>query len=76
MTKLYLILSVAGWAWFVLVAIFFVIRFTIGRKTTRGFEVIEPQPRKLQPQTHGARDVGSGGGGGFGGSEGGGVDRR
>ncbi|HEV2292639.1 MAG TPA: hypothetical protein VGR35_02215 [Tepidisphaeraceae bacterium] len=41
MTKVYFILSVAGWVWLVIVAIFLVIRFTIMKRHTRGFDVIE-----------------------------------
>ena len=43
MSRLYFILSVAGWAWLVIVAIFLVVRLTLVRKTPpRGFDVVEP----------------------------------
>jgi hypothetical protein len=58
MTKMYFILSVAGWAWLVLVAVFLVIRFTILKKPTRGFDVVEP------PRGDASRPGGGGGGGG------------
>ena len=53
MTRLYVILSVVGWAWLVLVGIFLIIRFTLGRKRTRGFDVIEPRSGNNPAQTHG-----------------------
>lgn len=48
MTKLYFILSVAGWAWLLVVAVYLVIRFTILHRRTRGFEVIEPSGNGTQ----------------------------
>jgi len=43
MSRLYFILSVAGWAWLGIVAIFLVVRLTLVRKAPpRGFDVVEP----------------------------------
>ncbi len=57
MTKLYFILSVIGWAWLVLVAVFLIIRFTIGRRTKRGFEVIQARSGDVPARPH---DAGAG----------------
>ena len=45
MTRMYFILSVAGWAWFGVVAMFLVVRLTFARKTTepRGFDVMQTE---------------------------------
>jgi hypothetical protein len=44
MSRLYYILSVAGWAWLFVVAVFLVVRLLIApkRREPRGFDVIEP----------------------------------
>ena len=50
MSRLYVILSVAGWAWLVIVAIFLVVRLTLVRKTPpRGFDVIDPANADAPP---------------------------
>ena len=43
MTHMYRILAIAGWAWLVLVAVFMVIRLTVVRRKTRGFDVVAPR---------------------------------
>ncbi len=43
MTKMYFILSVAGWAWLVLVAIFLVFRLLVKRGPVKGFDVVSPR---------------------------------
>lgn len=40
MTRMYFILSVVGWAWLVLVALFLVFRHFVKRKPVRGFDVV------------------------------------
>lgn len=43
MSRLYFILSVAGWVWLAIAAIFLVVRLTLVRKKPpRGFDVVEP----------------------------------
>ena len=44
MSRLYYILSVAGWAWLFVVAVFLVVRLLIApkRREPRGLDVIEP----------------------------------
>ena len=44
MSRLYYILSVAGWAWLFVVAMFLVVRLLIApkRREPRGFDVMEP----------------------------------
>ena len=53
MSRLYFILSVAGWAWLAIVAIFLVVRLTlVGKKPATGFDVIAP-PKADAPPTQG-----------------------
>ena len=53
MSRLYFILSVAGWVWLVIVAIFLVVRLTLVRKAPpRGFDVIDP-PKADVPRAEG-----------------------
>jgi hypothetical protein len=44
MNRMYFILSVVGWAWLFVVAVFLVVRLLIApkRREPRGFDVIEP----------------------------------
>jgi hypothetical protein len=50
MSRLYFILSVAGWAWLVIVAIFLIVRLTLVRKApARGVDVIDPPTVDVPP---------------------------
>ena len=54
MTHMYKILAIAGWAWLVVVAVFMVIRLTIVRRKTRGFNVIAPTTTSGETSVGGA----------------------
>ena len=54
MTHMYRILAIAGWAWLVLVAVFIVIRLTIVRRKTRGFDVVAPSAMPSETSAGGA----------------------
>ncbi len=43
MSKMYFILSVLGWTWFVIAALFLVIRLNIKLKARQGFDVLTRQ---------------------------------
>ena len=53
MSRLYFILSVEGWAWLVIVAIFLVVRLTLVRKAPPRGDVAEP--RSGDAPSHGGR---------------------
>jgi hypothetical protein len=58
MSRLYVILSVAGWAWLVIVSIFLIVRLTLVRKTPpRGFDVVDPRAADVPPRRGGVRDA-------------------
>ncbi len=62
MSQLYFILSVAGWAWLVVVGTFFAVRFVIWfftmRKSDRhGFDVVGPGTAGVPPRGESVGDA-------------------
>ena len=58
MSRLYFILSVAGWAWLVVVAVFLVVRLTLVRKAPpRGFDVHVPRGADVPTRGQGVNDA-------------------